>query len=128
MAPSALPQQTESLTAAAIETQIEKTAPAHPSSSTLAPLDASKHVFTENTSPQQVPAPNSPAVATTSQCTDHMITAVWNSTTGWETPQLKPYGPFSIMPTASVLHYATECFEGTPFPATNRSSPVDGFG
>lgn len=77
MAPSALPQQTESLTAAAVESQIEKTAPFHPSSSTLAPLDASKLVFAQNKSPQEVPGPNSGAAATTSQCTDHMITAVW---------------------------------------------------
>ncbi len=32
--------------------------------------------------------------------------------TGWDAPRLVPYGPLSIMPTASVLHYATECFEG----------------
>ena len=41
-----------------------------------------------------------------------MITCKWTSTTGWNSPSLEPYGPFSIMPTASVLHYATECFEG----------------
>ena len=41
-----------------------------------------------------------------------MVTAAWNDKTGWAAPELKPYGPFSIMPSASVLHYATECFEG----------------
>jgi len=41
-----------------------------------------------------------------------MVTAVWRNGTGWEAPELRPYGPLSIMPTASVLHYATECFEG----------------
>ena len=41
-----------------------------------------------------------------------MITARWTAESGWEAPELKPFGPFSIMPTASVLHYATECFEG----------------
>lgn len=41
-----------------------------------------------------------------------MITAVWRAESGWEAPELRPYGPLSIMPTASVLHYATECFEG----------------
>ena len=45
-------------------------------------------------------------------CTDHMITAQWTLANGWSAPELKPYGPLSIMPTASVLHYATECFEG----------------
>jgi branched-chain amino acid aminotransferase len=41
-----------------------------------------------------------------------MITAIWKSTTGWEDPELRPYGNLSLAPTASVLHYATECFEG----------------
>lgn len=41
-----------------------------------------------------------------------MITCSWNSTTGWEAPRLEPYGPLTLMPTASVLHYATTCFEG----------------
>lgn len=41
-----------------------------------------------------------------------MITARWSAEHGWDAPELKPYGAFSIMPTASVLHYATECFEG----------------
>ena len=41
-----------------------------------------------------------------------MLTCTWNIATGWGTPEIKPYGPFNIMPTASVLHYATECFEG----------------
>ena len=41
-----------------------------------------------------------------------MLTCSWTDTAGWGTPEIKPYGPFSIMPTASVLHYATECFEG----------------
>ena len=41
-----------------------------------------------------------------------MITVKWTSTAGWHSAKLEPYGPFSIMPTASVLHYATECFEG----------------
>jgi branched-chain amino acid aminotransferase len=41
-----------------------------------------------------------------------MVTVSWSSTTGWGVPELKAYGPFTLMPTASVLHYATECFEG----------------
>jgi branched-chain amino acid aminotransferase len=60
-----------------------------------------------------VPELGDPIIASASQCSDHMITAVWKSTTGWEAPELKPYGNLSLAPTASVLHYATECFEGT---------------
>jgi branched-chain amino acid aminotransferase len=59
-----------------------------------------------------VPQPGDEIIATASQCTDHMITVVWKSTTGWEDPELRPYGNLSLAPTASVLHYATECFEG----------------
>jgi branched-chain amino acid aminotransferase len=78
----------------------------------LAPLDASKMTITLNPSPRPVPAMNSPEVMAQKTCTDHMVTASWTETTGWAAPELKPYGPFSIMPSASVLHYATECFEG----------------
>ena len=41
-----------------------------------------------------------------------MLTARWTEQHGWDAPEIRPYGPLSIMPTASVLHYATECFEG----------------
>ena len=44
-----------------------------------------------------------------------MITCSWSVTTGWSNPQLKPFGPFTISPLASVFHYATECFEGMKF-------------
>ena len=41
-----------------------------------------------------------------------MLTIPWTEDSGWGIAQIKPYGPLSLMPTASVLHYATECFEG----------------
>jgi len=44
--------------------------------------------------------------------TDHILVIDWNSTSGWEQPQIVPYGPFQLDPCASVLHYATEVFEG----------------
>lgn len=83
--------------------------------SSLRPLDASKLKFTKTTTPMSVPQSGDPIIAAASQCTDHMIHAVWNSTTGWDAPELKPYGNLSLAPTASVLHYATECFEGLKF-------------
>ena len=79
---------------------------------TVAPLDASKLTSTYTTTPRDVPALDDPVRNGSSFATDHMITCTWRAETGWETPELKPFGPFSIMPTASVLHYATECFEG----------------
>jgi branched-chain amino acid aminotransferase len=78
----------------------------------LARLDASKMTITPNPSPRDVPAMDSPEVMAQKTCTDHMVTAAWDEKTGWAAPEMKPYGPFSIMPSASVLHYATECFEG----------------
>jgi branched-chain amino acid aminotransferase len=103
-------QQSSELCAAAVAQKIAQAAPA--TENKLAPLDASKLIFTPTTTPQVVPEANDPVACMTSQCTDHMITVTWTSAAGWAAPELKAYGPFSIMPTASVLHYATECFEG----------------
>ncbi|CAJ2502890.1 Uu.00g102840.m01.CDS01 [Anthostomella pinea] len=75
-------------------------------------LDASKLTYTFTKEPREVPAPGVFNLNDQSICTDHMITVAWSAKTGWKTPELKPYGPLSLMPTASVLHYATECFEG----------------
>lgn len=78
----------------------------------LAPLDASSMTTELNKSPRTVPEPNSDETKAQKTCTDHMVTVRWTVEHGWDAPELKPYGPFSIMPSASVLHYATECFEG----------------
>lgn len=45
-------------------------------------------------------------------CTDHMLLCHWTVTKGWEAPVIEPYGALPIMPSSSVLHYGTECFEG----------------
>jgi branched-chain amino acid aminotransferase len=45
--------------------------------------------------------------------TDHMFVAEWTPDAGWHDAILRPYGPFSIDPASSVLHYAQEIFEGT---------------
>ncbi len=78
-----------------------------------APLDASKLITTlADPTARAVPDEATACTGNETICTDHMITAAWSSTTGWAAPELKPYGPLTLMPTASVLHYATECFEG----------------
>ncbi|KAF2420560.1 branched-chain amino acid aminotransferase II [Tothia fuscella] len=123
MAPSAIPipSTTSSLEKEGIARSLEKTAPSFTngstngitsSDSTLPELDASSLKTTLTQNPQPVPLPDSPEVLAQKTCTDHMITCSWTLTTGWQTPELKPYGPLTLMPTASVLHYATECFEG----------------
>jgi len=105
MAPSAIsltpPEgvKTSELTAAAVAQKINETQ--------THPLDASKLKFTKTTTPMTVPEPDDPIIATSSQCTDHMITAVWREATGWEAPELKPYGNLSLAPTASCLQYGS---------------------
>ena len=44
--------------------------------------------------------------------TDHMITARWSAKDGWHDARLEPYGPFTLDPATSVLHYSQEFFEG----------------
>ncbi|TID15590.1 branched-chain-amino-acid aminotransferase [Venturia nashicola] len=120
MAPSAIPFPVE--TTAHVRTDnrvlhtIQETAPSSLGKPNaipkLAELNASLCEFTPTTSPKTVPLPDSAEQASHKVCTDHMVTVDWNTETGWQTPQLKQYGPISLMPTASCLHYATECFEG----------------
>jgi branched-chain amino acid aminotransferase len=78
----------------------------------LPELDASKLQCTYTTSPRPVPAVGSAEMASQRVCSDHMIQAQWTLDAGWAAPTLQPYGPLSLAPTASCLHYATECFEG----------------
>jgi branched-chain amino acid aminotransferase len=81
-------------------------------SNPLPELDASRLNIALTSNPRVVPAPGSPEIASQKVCTDHMIQARWTVSQGWDAPSLQAYGPLMIMPTASVLHYATECFEG----------------
>ncbi len=45
--------------------------------------------------------------------TDHMFVSHWTPDKQWHDATVKPYGPFSVDPASSVLHYAQEIFEGT---------------
>lgn len=119
MAPSALsntPREdvdnAAELTSAALATKLAETKAINSGNSHLAPLDASAITYTFAQSPKAVPGLDHPERYTMADCTDHMVVAVWNNKTGWQAPELKPYGPFSLMPTTQVFHYATECFEG----------------
>ena len=44
--------------------------------------------------------------------TDHMVICEWNEATGWDEPELIPYGPLSLDPATAVFHYGQEIFEG----------------
>lgn len=44
--------------------------------------------------------------------TDHMFVADWTVEDGWHDARVVPYGPITLDPSAAVLHYAQEIFEG----------------
>ena len=109
-------KQDTNLTASAVDSKIT-TKNGHVQNGHVEPtqhteLDASKLKVTLTSNPRPVPDEATANSGLETVCTDHMITATWTSRTGWGVPELKPYGPLTLMPTASVLHYATECFEG----------------
>lgn len=44
--------------------------------------------------------------------TDHMVSIDWTIDAGWHNAHVQPYGPLTLDPAASVLHYGQEIFEG----------------
>ena len=44
--------------------------------------------------------------------TDHMVDICWSERGGWHRPRVQPYGPIALDPSAAVLHYGQEIFEG----------------
>ncbi|WP_171165416.1 branched-chain amino acid aminotransferase [Streptomyces sp. I05A-00742] len=44
--------------------------------------------------------------------TDHMASARWTPDAGWHDRGIRPLQPFTLHPSAAVLHYAQEIFEG----------------
>lgn len=44
--------------------------------------------------------------------TDHLVSIDYTAGTGWHDAQVIPYGPIQLDPSAIVLHYAQEVFEG----------------
>lgn len=61
-----------------------------------------------------VPPPNDPIRQKQSCNTAHMLIVEWSEENGWAKPEIKPYGPLTLSPSASVLHYATEAFVSVP--------------
>jgi branched-chain amino acid aminotransferase len=43
---------------------------------------------------------------------NHMLTMEWETGKGWHNEQIQPFGPLSLAPSALVLHYGQEAFEG----------------
>ncbi len=46
------------------------------------------------------------------QFSPNMFQVEWDEGTGWHDPRIVPYGPLSLAPSAMVLHYGQEIFEG----------------
>lgn len=119
MPPSATDSADTNLTASAIHRK-ELAAPAihqnghvlPAAAGTQQPLDASRLIYNLTSSTRPVPDEATANAAPETVATDHMAIANWSEAAGWSAPEIKPYGPLSLMPTASCLHYATECFEG----------------
>jgi branched-chain amino acid aminotransferase len=44
--------------------------------------------------------------------TDHMVTIRWTRGEGWHDAQLQPYGPVTLDPATSFIHYGQSIFEG----------------
>lgn len=44
--------------------------------------------------------------------TDHMLVMDYSAEQGWHEPQIVPYGPITLDPSAMVFHYGQEVFEG----------------
>ncbi|KAI9147267.1 branched-chain amino acid aminotransferase, cytosolic [Paramyrothecium foliicola] len=77
-----------------------------------APLDSSRLEITALPNPKTVPSADSPDLGNLKVSTDRMITATWTTKHGWANPRVVPFGPIALMPSASALQYATQCFEG----------------
>ena len=58
------------------------------------------------------PKPDMSKVSFGTTFTDHMFLMDFNPAEGWHDARIVPYGPLSIEPSAAVLHYAMDVFEG----------------
>lgn len=77
---------------------------------TLADIDPSRLEIVKNQKPGTPPPSSSLKFGHT--FTDHMLTIPWNVISGWGVPRIQPYGPLSLEPSCTVLHYAQTIFEG----------------
>ncbi|KAI9504753.1 aminotransferase [Coemansia spiralis] len=73
-------------------------------------IDASKLKVTVTDSPKELF--NLKDLKFGKNFTDHMLCIKYTEENGWETPEIKPYGPLAIDPAAFVLNYSVETFEG----------------
>jgi branched-chain amino acid aminotransferase len=69
--------------------------------------------FTRSTSIGQKPRPkNDTELGFGKYFTDHMFLMDYERGKGWHNLRIEPYGPIPLDPSAMVLHYGQEVFEG----------------
>jgi branched-chain amino acid aminotransferase len=72
--------------------------------------------FVHTPAPSPLPADERAAVLAApgfgDHFTDHMVSVTWTAADGWHDARVRPYGPLQLDPSAAVLHYAQEIFEG----------------
>lgn len=61
--------------------------------------------------PKPIPGPENPLVFGTI-FTDHMYVMEYSIEKGWHDPEIMPYQPITLDPSAMVFHYGQEMFEG----------------
>ncbi len=66
--------------------------------------------ITKTTASRPRPDPNNIPFGT--YFSDHMFLMNYDRENGWHDPRIVPYGPLTLEPSAMVLHYAQEVFEG----------------
>ncbi|EGG20728.1 branched-chain amino acid aminotransferase [Cavenderia fasciculata] len=88
--------------------------PSYSTSSSVADkfkIDIGKLIVEKTKAPLAKPADKSKLVFG-KEFSDHMAEVEWDSEKGWSTPKISAYHNLSLPPSASVFHYAIECFEG----------------
>ena len=66
--------------------------------------------ITKNPNPGTLPDPSKLVFGRT--FTDHMFLMNYSREEGWKNPRIVPFGPISLLPSASVFHYGAVIFEG----------------
>lgn len=77
---------------------------------TMSAIDSLKLTITKTTTPKEK-LPND-QLKFGKTFTDHMLEIEWTAENGWAAPTITPYHPLNLDPSAVVLHYAFELFEG----------------
>lgn len=80
--------------------------------------------ITKTAAPRPKPDPNSPLGFGSGGFTDHMFLMDYTEGRGWHDPRIVPYGPIELYPSALVLHYAQELFEGMKAFKNAKGTPL----